>query len=256
MKKALFIFGLFIPFSVLCQNSAKVIPGYLGKKWVFDYTLNVMPSFITENPGANTDYNEYNEEGRKFYFNTQHKISVERVVGRKFSVVGTLLLSKNQARVERSSRTFDEFLQINTRGYIFTLRHYRKHLAPISKYFDYKIGYYSITPEDLDYNYRDLEIDSVYTRTVNAGSVGDFYMGFGWGNSRVIKDRVIFSFGFEFGLLFGGMLDAANLGDESRSIDTESPNSVTSHNTVHAIARERVFLESLMNFTVRIGFMP
>lgn len=256
MKKVFFFIALFLPTAMLCQNSSKVIPGYLGKKWVIGYTLNFMPSLITGFPGANTDYEEFREEGRGFYVNTQHKFSIERVIGRKFSLVGTVLLTKNQAEIDGSTSSVQDFVNIKTRGYILTVRQYRKHLAPISRYFDYKIGYYNITPQDFSYNTTDIENDTTTSRTISAGSTGDLYLGFGWGNSRVIKDRVIFSFGFELGLLVGGMVDALDNSTRFRSIDVNTPNSIENHDTLQSLARERMFFESLMHFTVRIGFMP
>jgi len=255
MKKLLFIICLLIPCVLLCQNNTTVIPGYLGKKWVIDYTLNIMPSFIIDNPGKNTDYVDYEEEGRKFYFNTQHKFSIERVVGRKLSVVGTMLFSKNQANFDLFRATEKDFIQIDTRGYIFTLRHYRKHLAPISTYFDYKIGYYNIRPGDFSYELID-DNDSTLSPTISAGSTGDLYLGFGLGNSRVIKDRVIISFGLEVGLLLGGMLDAFDGSSQFATAGLENPNSRQNREAVHALAKRRMFFESLMNFTVRLGFMP
>jgi|GEM_PF-6341429 len=255
MKKILFIICLLIPAALLCQNSSKIIPGYLGKRWVIDYTLNFLPSITLINPGANSEYNSFRSGSTEFHVNTQHKFSVERVVGRKFSVVGTVLFSRSQADIDVSSSSVQDFIQVKSRGYIFTLRQYRKHLAPISKYFDYKIGYYSITPEDFDYSVDDFE-NGTTSGTISAGSTGDFYMGFGFGNSRVIADRVIFSLGFEVGLLLGGMFDTFDNSTQFRGIDTDSPNSLQNRDALHSSARERVFFESLANFTVRLGFMP
>lgn len=259
MKLKLLIASICFPVLLFSQNKT-IVPGYLGKRIVVDYTLHFMPALLRAHPGANVSMDDLRDgsiSDYPFHINTQHKLRGEYVIAKRWSLTGEFLYSKSQAQINSTlsgSYAPIEFIQMNTFGYIVSARLYRKHLAPISKYVDFKLGYYKVSSNDYTYQFPNTD-DAVTIGTVPGVSTNDILIGLGLGNARVIRDRVIFSFGFEFGLLLKGIPMVLS-GGSSDQLDYENQDSQQNITVIENAVLERAFLESFLNFSVRIGFMP
>ncbi len=184
---ALFLFAF--------QLLSAQVSGYMGKRLILKFDTYTIPYFPIENT-RNYPIN---------HFPVRKNIGVEYVVGRN-SLIG-LSYAFNSTQFHYS----DDFGKLNNNGLSFSFSSYQsKHgIAPIGKFYQFRLNYfkseYSIRVNDY-YGMR---------QTKKTGETQNFILGIVVGNSGVLFDRLLYSYGLQFGYRLGTLISVILEPDEA-----------------------------------------
>jgi hypothetical protein len=219
------VFGIVLAFVFTCSvNAQSIVPGYIGRKTFVDYKVSVCPAFshptflnrIMENKrGA---YPKGTAEESVFIpFNVTHSLSIERVMGRKFSLSFNYSFAASKeyftfeqqvtdatTGAQKTYRFSNQKMNIFGHYYTGSLVIYGKNaLAPYGKYCKITVGYCAmkgkfvnkeLTSDKPDTGEQQVKVNS----DVGYYSTGSLGLGMSFGMNRIYKDRIIFNRGVGF----------------------------------------------------------
>ena len=190
MKKLIVLFA-FLPLFAAAQNT----PGYLGKRFILGYGLNITPSLGL----ASAD--EVPGEG-SFKIITKNAFDLEYVIHKKYSlVVG--LDAFNTYTAEEYNTTIDingqnvryesiENSKVSSLGFSFGLKSYQKHFAPLGSNWEYRVFYRTSSVSELQ-----TTIDSLNIMGSNFTQYG---FSLGYNLNRISNDQIVIGIGFNLNL--------------------------------------------------------
>ncbi|MCD6069204.1 MAG: hypothetical protein K0S33_4030 [Bacteroidetes bacterium] len=263
IKQIACVIGVVIGISLHAQS---IVPGYQGKKTFVDYKVNVTPAFrhptyLNRIMPKNRDVYPRGtaEESAFIPFNVTHTISIERVMGRKFSMSFNYMFAASKEYFTFNHNVINSATgvtttysytneKMNVYGHYYTgsfVIYGKNALAPYGKYFKLTAGYCSMMGKFVE---KQLESDneaSVLNPLVLNSDVGYYKTGsFGWGCSfgtnRIYNDRIVVNRGIGFFL-------------PTRSDDIKDVN--LSLKNVSWTISNRLHLRDLATFYLGVGYL-
>ncbi|AEV32078.1 hypothetical protein [Owenweeksia hongkongensis] len=251
-----------IPAALLAQKN---VPGYMGKKWNFQYQAYLYPSFNNPN-GEEPNIVSADEIDVPTSLNFQNHFSIAYTISKRMEVLAEFSAAKTNFDPYHSfiyemdvAKVY--YPEMKARGGAVGIRLYTKHFAPLGSYFAFKIGYTKVTADDLNYSIVDFYTggpDEDYT--IEGGSKGAPTLTASFGNNRIIADRFIFSYGIDFTFFAGGIFNwKPLLADESRGdyIEFGYPETYNDENQEAYLkkAAARYAMMSMINVKIGVGFL-
>lgn len=180
-KTALFFVTLFFLGNVTAQVS-----GYMGKRFILKFDTYSIPYIPMEEP---KDFPINHFPFRKYY-------GFDYVVGRN-SMFG-LAFGKCNTQFNHEGN----FGHINNTGFSISYTTYLSNhgIAPIGKFYQFRLNYFQS-----DYNVRVMDYFGI-GQDRKVGEVQNFILAMVVGNSGIIFDRFIYSYGFQFGYRLGTLI--------------------------------------------------
>jgi hypothetical protein len=262
MRISLISFVLII-FSFYANDaSGQNIPGYLGQKLMIGYEANISPN-LGFNPGLNSDFTESRQDGKGFGINLQHKLNIEYVIGKKWSVIGGFVFSRSAMDIREINLLTDRYHTIFLTGYTIAFKNYSKILAPIGAFVEYKAGLYSMKSEALNYSLVTIAGDERITGSYpSADAVTAPYLELGFGVNRAISDRLILTYGFRVGYIItsgaysNSLLDFGKHETPAEFFNADIADSEYVSTEIGNLVAGRFFSESLVNLSIGVSFLP
>ncbi|MES2733883.1 MAG: hypothetical protein V4714_19200 [Bacteroidota bacterium] len=219
MRKELYSFiGLLTLFTSVCAAQ----PGYQGKKLSIQGSMYFMPALVNAN---------YSKKSGLLTFNTASEASLDYVVGKRNS----LGMSYRHARTsnllgEGKEGVSPDKVFTNSVGIYYRL--YRRdfgNIAPLGRYLQMGAG---------------MMFNKVIEESGTTTSFNMYSIRVGLGKNRVLFDRLLVSYGWEFAYSFTGFNAEGVLGATYYYKD-EAP----------SMAQYRLLRHSMLNLKVGIGFL-
>lgn len=238
----------------------KNVPGYMGKRWNLQYHAYLSPAL---NPNSSDVKFDGGYIDNTLSVNLQHHITAAFTYSKRIE----FLVEYNMANTN-----FDPYpentdnLDLSTlyypgmkaRGGAVGIRLYSKHFAPLGSHVGFKVGYTRLSIEDLSYTYTDYDGLKQPT-TVNGGTKGAPTLTASFGNNRVIKDRLVLSYGLDLTLYTGVLFNELGLFGVFESLDNtfypEYGNQDSNQEAYMNTAVVRYTLMSMVNFKLGIGIL-
>lgn len=239
---------VFLPSSSFAQSK---VPGYMGKRFQIGYKYHFMPGY-GKSPRKNADFTTSSDG--TFKINTFHEGFMEYVVGRKTSLVASVRFSKAQFDPTGVNFTgsFDgvanEYGQLSYFGGGLGIRFYKKHLAPLSSYFGFNLGFLSMATDKYSF-VSEYDGRRVYSATTGSSP----YLGFEIGANKILYDHLVLSFNFEGSFVLAFFYNAL-INEAAGSFDVSDRDN--NEQSIRTEAYWRVQQQQFINFSIGIGFLP
>lgn len=186
--------------------------GYLGHKTYLTYSLDVWMNGI----GFPNTVTAFQDEDHSPFFDFKHSAQIHHCISRKWMATGGV--SFQRAPMKRFSQVSKDgigYTTLNTRkenymtnGFEINagFRHYSNILAPVGRYYGFRLGYamYSGKYDFSDYYNGGTEMVSDGEENISSSSLRLY---FDVGATRVIDSKYILEYGLQFGFALTGNSD-------------------------------------------------
>lgn len=244
MKKYILIIAL-LPILSFGQHN----PGYMGKKFIVSYGLNLTPSV-----GTGIFTNQADSEDGGFKIVAKHALDFEYAFAKKFGLVlgldafSTYIAEDGDARIDINGSSVDytsiENAKISSTGFSVGIKAYQSHLAPLGDNWEYRLNYRSNTVAELQ-----TTIDSL---NLPGGKFSQYGFTIGYNVNRILYDQLVLSFGINFNFNFA-------LGDVSSDglylWDREFTDEEVLNDNFIGMANTRVFYRELFYLKFGVGYL-
>lgn len=195
-----------IPMLVFAQG--KNVPGYMGKRFNLQYQMFLWPSFNNPN-------NSEAAVGSDGYTDVSTSLNMQHHIVGGFSITKQIDLI---ADVSFANTNFDPYYNLyeldpsnlkypgmSAMGGAVGIRIYAHHFAPLGSHITFKVGYTHLQIESLSYTLRADDFNPAESYTIEGGTKGAPTITTGFGNNRIIADRIVVNYGIDFTFFAGGV---------------------------------------------------
>lgn len=257
-------------------GNAQDVPGFLGRRLSISYQPKIGISFFRASsraidPATNRPNTFELQADANVGVQIRHQLNVDYTLSKKSSLglyLGYLqspygeglYYNRTFSTNTENLRILEEFPLVNSLGIGFHYRSYFDFFAPLGNYIEVRAGAEFINHNGAEFTYPVPLGNSflIQSYDVDGGSTTSFIFGLGWGNKRVISERLILGWGLEFNYLFGGEgninyflegdLPSIELGPGSEA-ETSREDALRIH------AHSRVFNQMLFSINLTVGLL-
>lgn len=258
MKAPLRILTLAIALLPILANAQKA-PGYLGKRFSIEYTGYLFPSFANPNSPEVT-YDIYDDPDVSFSMNWQHHLTGQWSFSKRASLIADFSYTNtNFIPYGYGFRgiTYEGYPQVTATTYNAGMRIYFQHYAPLGRYFEFRVGAANVVADDFRYRQINSSAPLDTMQTIVGGSTVRPNIAIAWGTSRVIKDILIISYGFDINFVVSrpGYLNTLLSQPENSDLDYDFLDSPNNEKAYMNLAAGRYTMHSLLNLRLGIGIL-
>lgn len=267
LKRLLFLL-LALPVASIAQHA----PGYLGKRFTVEYNAFLFPSFFNPNSPEIKEQHSFISDVKPS-INLQNYLVGQYCASKKISLIASFGFNTTnflapsgygeiaypyEADKGYSDFLINEYPTMKVRSYSAGIRIYTQHFAPLGQYVEFRLGLAQIKTEDFSYlNIKSGSLDSGNTYTIGGSSSWGPSTALAWGTSRVIKDVVMISYGFDVSLYPFGIRNNRSLltQDTKASIYYDQGNTADNRKNLNDLAAGRYTMQCFLNLRLGIGFV-
>ncbi len=254
---------VFLPFLLslmIWQSSvAQKVPGYLGKRFSIEYNAFVFPSLVNPNSSELDPKGEFKLKTKGMSINLQHNLIAQWCVSKKASVVGSINFVNTNYLPSLSpefNSILTEYPSMQAYGFEVGLRLFNQHFAPLDQFMEFHFGLTKVSNNDYSYSYKDGSYP-VEHFTVSGGSMIRPSFGVAIGSNRIIKDKVIISYGLNSNFYTGGFRNQVVLLTHNTDEDFfyATGNQDYNQEALTKMAAGRYAVQSVINIRLGIGII-
>ncbi len=250
------ILGLLLPPLLSFGQS---VPGYLGKRFSIEYNAFLFPSLVNPNSSRFNPRGEFKLKTRGISINLQHNLIAQWCVSKRVSIVGSINYVNTNYLPSLSpgfNLILTEYPSMKARGFEVGLRLFNQHIAPLDHFMEFHMGFTRVSNDDYSYSYQDGSYP-VEHFTISGGSMIRPSFGIAIGANRIIKDRILISYGLNSNFYTGGFgYQVVLTTDETKEeLFYASGNQEYNQKTLTKMAAGRYAVQSVINIRLGIGII-
>ncbi len=236
------------------------VPGYLGKRFSVEYNAFMFSSLANPNGSQFTPRGDWTFKPRGISVNWQNNFIAQWSISKRTSLVGSFHFAKTNflpSATKDYNATFREYPGMQVYGGEVGLRFFRDHFAPLGHFLELHVGLSEVSNDDFSYFFEIASGQPPIFYTISGGSMLRPSFGVAIGSNRIIKDRILFSYGLNANIFTGGFGQHVFLirRDTRENLSFYDGNSEYNQETLTKMAAGRYGVQSMINIRLGIGFI-
>lgn len=247
-------FFLFVLASPLLH--AQKVPGYLGKRFSIEYNAFVFPSLVNPNSSELDPKAEFKLKTKGMSINLQHNLIAQWCISKRASLVGSFSFVNTNYLPSLSPdfhTILTEYPSMQAYGVEVGLRLFNQHFAPLDHFLEFHMGVTKVSNSDYSYSFKEPSYPIEHF-TISGGSMIRPSFGVAVGSNRIIKDKIIISYGLNSNFYTGGFRNQVVLltSDTEEDFFYATGNQDYNQETLTKMAAARYAVQAAFN--IRVGF--
>jgi len=268
------LLALMLFFFIVNEAVSQKAPGYMGRRLSVNYSSILLPNVSNVNKNGDKGFTNLNYKHR---LSLEYSLNRKRSIGFAFEMYNTgieynfeieqsLNDEGQNSSSYRSLRYYPEgYGKISAKSFSLYKVNYRNGISPLGKHMilGVKVIFASTDLSELTFHGSPYLYDFEgpipnYEKTKESLKNTEFGFVWGYGVNRIIQDRVLISFGFDFTILPFAFIDYVKSKSDIYNFE-DGADQYSSYNSQEELFKtytaKRLFSHELFNLKIGIGFL-